>query len=671
MVELGERAEFSLAMKGRDLNVHLHRGQIIVQAKKRKVGHLYVEAPDCRVAVTGTVFSVLTSLKGSRVSVIEGEVHVAPSTGQKSVLHRGDQVTTNQALRPVPIEREIAWSRNINEHLALLHELSVLKTDWSTIREPALRYKSKFTNLVPDDTSVYVAIPNYGEMLKQGYLLFKARLNESVVLKKWWEHSDVVQGKENFDGLIAKMYELSSFIGDEVIIAGSIEGDEPQMVAMAEVKSKGLRERIGSTLSLPDGNSIPITVVDAAGATKQDLRPSTSKGVILLLTPDVVAFSTSESAILKVATRLQSKEQSTFIASRLGERINDAYRNGTGLLVAADLEMLDASNLDRHVDHAEETGPTHLLFERKVLGGKTQNSGEIGFDGPREGFASWLSEPAPMGSLDFLTAQSSAVVAFLMKRPAEVMDDLTRLIPPEHSLWTLLAKTEADWKVRLREDIAETLGAEVAIALDGPLLPLPAWKVVIEVEDADRLERGLELLVRRANEEMGKNALGSLLVEHKKEGSYTFHRIKTQGSAIPIEVSYAFIDGYLVAAPSSALLSRAIEAHTSGDTLARSRRFTEGLPEDGRASLSGLVFQDLIGELASTLDSAEVVTEELRPTLEKLGRESKPTLIGFYGWQDRIEMSGTGELFPLGPEALALPGLLRHTFPSAFNSPDK
>jgi hypothetical protein len=672
MVELGERAEFSLAMKGRDINVHLHRGQIIVQAAKRKVGHLYVEAPDCRVAVTGTVFSVLTSLKGSRVSVIEGEVRVAPSTGQTSVLHRGDQVTTNQALRPVPIEREIAWSRNLEDHLALLHALSALKTDWATIPEPELRYQSKFTNLVPDDTSVYVAIPNYGATLQEGYLLFKARLNESAVLKKWWEGSDLVQGTENFDGLITRMYELSSFLGDEVIIAGSVEGDEPQMVAMAEVKSKGLAERIGPTLSLPDGKSVPITMVDAEGATQFDSSHSTNIGVILLVTPDVVAFSTSSSAIAKVATRLQSKEQGAFVASRLGERITDAYQNGTGLLVAADLEMLAAGNLDRHVGHVDEMGPTHLLFERKVIGGKTQNSGELGFDGPREGFASWLSEPAPMGSLNFLTSQSSAVVAFLMKRPAEVLDDLTRLVPREHAFWSQLAKTEADWKVRLREDIADTLGAEVAIALDGPLLPLPSWKVVIEVEEADRLERGLELLVRRANEEMGKKAMGGLVFEHEKVGTYTFHRIKTRDSAIPLEVNYAFVDGYLVATPSSALLSRAIDAHASGDTLARSRRFTDGLPEDGQASLSGLLFQDLIGELASTLDSAEVaVTPELRPALEKLGRESKPTLVGFYGWPDRIEMSGTGELFPLGPEALALPELLRHAFPSAFNLPDK
>ena len=37
---------------------------------KRTSGHLYVKTPDCRVAVTGTVFSVDSGMKGSRVAVL-------------------------------------------------------------------------------------------------------------------------------------------------------------------------------------------------------------------------------------------------------------------------------------------------------------------------------------------------------------------------------------------------------------------------------------------------------------------------------------------------------------------------------------------------------------------------------------------------------------------------
>src|SRR5262245_61332696 len=119
MVEMNERAEFAVAMGMRDTTIQLGRGNIIVEAAKRKSGHLYVAAKDCRVAVTGTVFSVHSGMKGSRVSVIEGEVRVA-ALGANSILHPGQQFSTNASVATVPVQQEIAWSQNLDKHLALL-----------------------------------------------------------------------------------------------------------------------------------------------------------------------------------------------------------------------------------------------------------------------------------------------------------------------------------------------------------------------------------------------------------------------------------------------------------------------------------------------------------------------------------------------------------------------
>jgi len=45
-VEMGERAEVSVAARGPDTTVHLARGSIIVQAAKRRTGHLFVASAD-------------------------------------------------------------------------------------------------------------------------------------------------------------------------------------------------------------------------------------------------------------------------------------------------------------------------------------------------------------------------------------------------------------------------------------------------------------------------------------------------------------------------------------------------------------------------------------------------------------------------------------------------
>ena len=64
IVELRERSEFSTTQAAKDLTIRLGRGSIIVQAAKRSSGHLYVATADCRVAVTGTVFSVTSGREG-------------------------------------------------------------------------------------------------------------------------------------------------------------------------------------------------------------------------------------------------------------------------------------------------------------------------------------------------------------------------------------------------------------------------------------------------------------------------------------------------------------------------------------------------------------------------------------------------------------------------------
>src|SRR5262249_21408571 len=145
-------------------------------------------------------------------------------------------------------------------------------------------------------------------------------------------------------------------------------------------------------------------------------------------------------------------------------------------------------------------GVRHLIVVRPGLTGAAR--AVLAFDGPRHGIASWLAAPAPMGSLDFISANAEAVGAFVIKSPSLVLDDVLRLAPSDHAhADEKLAARESKLDLRLREDIAGTLGGEFALALDGPLLPTPAWKLVLEVEDPARLQASLQVLVSRASDE--------------------------------------------------------------------------------------------------------------------------------------------------------------------------
>src|SRR5438309_949240 len=124
-IEMKDRSEFSINQTLRGTTVHLDRGSVIVEAAKQK-GRMFVDTGDSLVSVTGTTFAVNAGTKGSRVSVIEGEVHL-DRNGDDKVLRAGEQVTTNPAIETVPVKEEVSWSRNAPRYSQVLDALASLR----------------------------------------------------------------------------------------------------------------------------------------------------------------------------------------------------------------------------------------------------------------------------------------------------------------------------------------------------------------------------------------------------------------------------------------------------------------------------------------------------------------------------------------------------------------
>lgn len=668
-VELGERAEFAVESRRHDTTLRLNRGQIIVKAAKRGTGDLYIATRDCRVAVTGAVSSVTSDLKGSRVSVLAGQVQVAENAGDKSVLSRGDQLATSPALGRVPIDQEVAWSQNLDEHLALLRELTDLGKKWRDLPDKALRYQSQLLDWAPEDAFLYATFPNYSDTLIEGYRVFSAKLDESPVLRTWWRSSELGSSGAELEAWFERLSELSSYLGDELVVTVSRRGGADQLVVLAEVKRAGIDGWIESDLTLPNGERVPITVVDAQALASGTVDVSSAPGPVLLVTPGFVALSSAADVLTDLALRLSVNDRAAFTATALGQRVQRAYAHGVSFLVAADLEAVRQLRTTGDSPSEFEQSLRLVEFERTAVSNHVVNKGVLTLSETANGPVGWLGGPAPMGTLDFITFEASAVAAFIVRRPAMVFAELLRYLLNTKDAAAQLPALDGTWNDRITGELDEALGSELAVALDGSILPVPAWKLVVEVRDPERMARALEAWVGHVDQELRSRGAGSLSLTHDRLGMRHCHRLRWTDGALPLEAHYAFIDGYFVATPTRALLARAMDARATGRSLAGSSRFATALPMDGRTVFSGLIFQDLVPALASAIGTVESVTDPgQKHSIEHWARESKPTLIALYATPNRIEVAGTGDLLAFGPEALAFPALIRQILPESFNA---
>jgi uncharacterized protein (TIGR03435 family) len=120
-VEMRSQSDLVLERANDGTRIRLSKGGVIVNAAKQHGGHLYVTTKDVTVTVVGTVFLVSAEETGSRVAVIEGEVRVKEGSDEKK-LRPGEQIATNPLMASRAVKEEIAWSRNAEEHLAMLQQ---------------------------------------------------------------------------------------------------------------------------------------------------------------------------------------------------------------------------------------------------------------------------------------------------------------------------------------------------------------------------------------------------------------------------------------------------------------------------------------------------------------------------------------------------------------------
>jgi FecR protein len=666
VVEMNARAQLGINMGRRDTTIRLDRGDIIVQAAKRKTGHLYVASKNCRVAVTGTVFSVNSGLKGSRVAVIEGEVRVSEN-GATHVLHPGEQLSTSATLDVVPLKQEIAWSQNLDQHLALLAEFSNLQNKLETVRLPDLRYQSKLLPLLPSDTVLYAALPNLGDAVQQANQLFQQQLQESPVLRDWWQKVESQKGTPDFNQVVAEIHNLSQYLGDEIVLSINLNGRKAGPLAIAQVQRPGLKQFIEQEYAKHAGDSrSPDAVVLDESQLNSRTADAHEQGLFLLVRPDFVAAAPSI-AELRAFDAALKQGSGGFADTDFGRRMQAEYQLGAGILIGANLHAMTAEHESLHpAKNPQAFASTgfgdvqYLVAERKQSGTLPFNRAELTFTGPRRGVASWLAAPAPIGGLEFVSKNAGMAGALLSKSPAQILDDVLSIAKAtDPKAQAELAQSEAELNIRLRQDLADTLGGEITFALDGPILPTPSWKLVLEVYNPGRLQSTIEQLVADANQKSGN---GRITLEQQAADGLTYYTVRLPGRAAAAEVDYAFADGYMIIAPSRALVRNAVAVHRSGDGLSRSAEFQALLPQDDHANASALLYQNLAPVLGPVM--AQLSPSQLQP-LQQIAADNKPTVICAYGEPNAIRVASNSKSFGISLNAAAFGALMQLARPQA------
>jgi ferric-dicitrate binding protein FerR (iron transport regulator) len=609
-VEIAERSDVSVSRGWRGTRVNLQQGRLIAAATDPRQRAFYVSSGEMSVPVRSALLSVDRGTKGSRVAVARGSARIA--RGQNTFdLIAGQQIATN-GLENVPIASQFDWSTNAGSYLAVLGELSGLQKQFQSIPSPGLRYSSNLAKYVPDDSVVYAAIPNIGGAVAEAKRMFDERLTQSDVLRNWWTQQPASRGEE-LDRVIGQVASISSYLGDEIVVSLPPHGAP---LLLAEVHQAGLAEYVQQNLPPSAGLHISVT------------------NNILLASPD--------------PARITRAGSGQFTNSAFYARIAKSYSAGAGYLLAIDLEQIAPKNVVNRVS----SNVQYLVLERRGSAGGSDTRASLSFDGARQGIASWLGTPGPMGSLNFVSPDASLAASFVMKSPRAVMEEAIGLATQRDSRFPgELSAFEAEAGVSVLDDIAAPLGSDATFAIDGPLLPVPSWKLAIEVNDPVRLQQTISTLIDRFNqhaqETQGKVQAGSEQID-----SRTFYWLR--GSKLPnLTFYYTFVDGYLLAGANETSLLQAIQNRQNANTLVNSANFRNQLPADNYTNFSGVVYTNAgssFGPLMQQLKGASSLSPAQQQSLSALLASSGPALVCIYGEPDRIVAASHGSFlgFDLG-----------------------
>ncbi len=604
-------------------DLELDRGEVLVSAKS---GNVKVVTPQIEVAGSDSVFSVVRGLRGSEVGVLSGSVELLHE-GTRRQLAAGETFSSLGS-RPEPIIRRVAWSPNRDQWIAAIpQQLTPTNTSATDTATPAGAPVP--VKIIPAEVTASEAvsqptvISNFSKDVAFGTKLLPADVF-SVVEIRSIEELLAPLGASNFAELVTR--ENIHKVMESVIQSADVPKEQIETVAwrienvLLSPDIRTLLESLNASFSFGITEHGPVMVADLG-----QRAPDVAEIVNYRLQPILTAFldedmrpwvAVENGFLLLARGRSDFEEMSSAAKSAraggfgksefLGE-IRDSIA-GSPFYVVLNIEKMRDTLTEKVAGErgrAEvNTGLKRLglanmkgLVASTGLGDQASNQAlRLFFEDEREGLMSWIAEPGPLASLDLFSPDAHLVTAMKVRRPAEVLQEVLGWI---NSSSSKVAVPHTARQIDLFRNLSKTLGNEIAVGLENPLLPIPNVKVAIEVLDPDGFHDGMLALL----DEIWLSGSPAARVTADTE-EYRGHLIVDfQYPGVPFGLSYAIVNDFVVIGPGRAFVKNTIDIAIGGRSLSTQHAFQESLPARSGSHVSWLTYLSVDQDVAQAIET--------------------------------------------------------------------
>jgi hypothetical protein len=557
---------------------------------------------------------------------------------------------------PASQQPEMPWSQELKKHPELLAEFGrlyeMLQKD---IQFPAPRSESRLMPLLPASTMSYAAFPNYGDVTQQALKVFRQELQESAVLRDWWQHGDLASAGPKIEDSLEQLTQFQQFLGDEIVVSGSFEGQDAKLLVVAELRKPGLKKFLQDKITQLGGESKQgVRILDLQDLAVAKNKPS-SKDLLVLVRPDYVVAAMDFATLRNFNARLASQSRE-FLSTPFAKRIAQEYASQITVLAAADLHrIIDQTPPDLRQDTSFQRSGfadvQYLIWEHKTVDTKTISQTELSFNSPRHGSAAWLAKTAPLSGLDFVSPKAIIATTVMLASPAQIFEDVKGMYAnASSSPFASLPAFEKMLNLSLKDDLLTTLGGEVTLEVDSLGPPQPIWKAILSVRDTSHLQQTLTTLLAAAHIE----------IEKFDDDGVAYSTIHIPSSTPPYEVDYAFVDGHLILASNRETVADAVRLYKTGESLAKSKTFLASLPPGHSLEASAMIYQDPV---AIAVFQLRQFAPDMARSLAQSAKQVLPAVVSVFGEESAIRESSSNGAYDFGAvmvvAAIAIPNLIR------------